>query len=209
MSVADLSKRAEELRDEGAQGTRVVLVEGQAAETAVSALQQVATGDPRKGVAALVDVMSPSSDQIRADIQMLVRQADRTSQAHTDMLLEFKAYTPQQLAGMLPAQLDPTAKTPMHVIDNWVSGQRLLALEFDNRTWFPAFQLGDDGEPLPVLGEIIPLLARGLQSQWEQAMWFVVPNGWLGGPRPVDLLHSEPQSVVAAADAQYAEAPSF
>jgi uncharacterized protein (DUF2384 family) len=36
-------------------------------------------------------------------------------------------------------------------------------------------------------------------SAWQAALWFVGPNGWLGSRRPVDLLESEPDAVVAAA----------
>jgi hypothetical protein len=52
-----------------------------------------------------------------------------------------------------------------------------------------------------VISRILAAL-KGQVRGWELLLWFTGSNGYLGGARPVDLLESDPDQVVAAAASQ-------
>ena len=68
------------------------------------------------------------------------------------------------------------------------------------------------GLPVHLGGEAAPDGGRGARgaslehdlSDWRAALWFVGPNGWLGG-RPVDVLDVEPDAVADATRREAAE----
>lgn len=62
---------------------------------------------------------------------------------------------------------------------------------------FPLFQFSDEGAPYPIVAEVLAALAG--KSPWSIALWFVSPNGWLDGERPVDLLEKESNRIASAA----------
>jgi hypothetical protein len=49
-----------------------------------------------------------------------------------------------------------------------------------------------------VISRILAAL-KGQVRGWELLLWFTGSNGYLDGARPVDLLESDPDQVVAAA----------
>ncbi len=86
----------------------------------------------------------------------------------------------------------------------WEAEGRVVSVAFSGARWFPAFQFGDGGEPLPVLRPVLAALSTRLKGEWQKALWFTTPSAWLDGRRPVDLLVSDPESVIAAAERQFA-----
>ena len=52
----------------------------------------------------------------------------------------------------------------------------------------PGFQLLETGQPDPVIRPVIRVLRSYGMGDWEQALWFVVPNPALEVRRPVDVL---------------------
>lgn len=53
---------------------------------------------------------------------------------------------------------------------------------------------------------MIGVFGEGI-SDWGLALWFTADNGWLEDLRPVDLLKTEPERVVQAAEREVEESP--
>ena len=62
---------------------------------------------------------------------------------------------------------------------------------------YPKFQFRD-GQPRKIIGKILKALPADM-TPWQTAFWFVRPNGWLDGARPVDRLDDEAAVLQAAA----------
>jgi hypothetical protein len=52
----------------------------------------------------------------------------------------------------------------------------------------PGFELLESGQPDPLVRPVLQVLRSYGMSDWERALWFVVPSPALDGARPVDLL---------------------
>ncbi|MFN0030171.1 MAG: hypothetical protein ACKV2O_23715 [Acidimicrobiales bacterium] len=78
---------------------------------------------------------------------------------------------------------------------------RVFSVPFEGRTMFLGFQFDGDGRPLPALADTLALLrTRFVEGDWAVASWFTSPNPYLAGKgRPVDLLVTDPEAVIAAA----------
>ncbi|HET9690823.1 MAG TPA: hypothetical protein VFP61_06700 [Acidimicrobiales bacterium] len=85
--------------------------------------------------------------------------------------------------------------SPTAVVRRWAAQGKLLAVPVAGLDHYPAFTFGADGRPRPVVAR---LLGTG-RSGWELVAWLVEPSAALAGARPVDLLDSAPDAVVAAA----------
>ena len=61
------------------------------------------------------------------------------------------------------------------------------------------------GKPRAVIAQILTRL-EPLRTNWEIAQWFIAPNGWLDGDRPIDLLDQpeEEATLLDAADQEVA-----
>ena len=58
-----------------------------------------------------------------------------------------------------------------------------------------------NGQPLPVVGQVLELFSEvPSRVDWDNAIWFVAANGWLGGRMPYELLTNAPQKVKHAAE---------
>lgn len=108
-------------------------------------------------------------------------QAERNITARNQLIDEFGALTRRELTA---------AGVPMDT--------PLLAVNHQDRELYPRFQFNDEGQPLPVMAEILTILCD-VRSPWEIALWLTAANGWLGGRRPVDLLRTAPDRVIDAA----------
>jgi hypothetical protein len=82
-----------------------------------------------------------------------------------------------------------------------IVGGEAFSFDWRGTFWVPMFQFnplqpawGDGARQ--VLTELRPVL-----DGWSLAGWFVRGNGWLAGERPLDLLATAPQQVLAAARA--------
>jgi hypothetical protein len=82
--------------------------------------------------------------------------------------------------------------------------RRIFSVSYEDKTYLPSFQFDERGDPLPAVAAVIQTLGAET-SDWGLALWFTASDGWLGGRRPVDLLHSEPERVVQAAEQEAAE----
>lgn len=204
LDLDDLARESDKIREKVGPHAQVLIVDESSGAPAVAALNQIVKGHAREGIAALTELFrSETSDEdIQADVSALVRQAETNAEARIALLVEFKAYRGDQLSRRLIAKLDgPSADDPG---SRWQAEGRLLSVPFSQERWFPAFQFGDDGEPLPVLQRVLTALRTRLSGEWQMALWFTTPSPWLAGRRPVDLLQSESDAVARAAETQFA-----
>ena len=78
----------------------------------------------------------------------------------------------------------------------WKREGRVFAIQDGEKDLFPAFQFAD-GEPLPIIKEILEALPEDL-TPWQTAFWFQSPNGWLDGKTPQECLKNESEVIYAA-----------
>lgn len=89
---------------------------------------------------------------------------------------------------------------------HWTAKKQIFAIALKGEDHFPAYGLREvmQGtvraiEPKPIMATLIEALGAEC-SGWRLAEWFASPNGYLHGKRPLDLLDSEPERVVKAAE---------
>jgi hypothetical protein len=134
--------------------------------------------------------LSPVEEPSAAEILQLRRNAE----ARKAFLAEHGTLTSKQVAELVGSRATNRAA----LANRWKAQGRIFAIEAGGRSLFPAFQFAQDGQARPVVAEV--LAAFGPKAAgWQTALWFTGANGWLGAKRPVDLLESAPESVVAAA----------
>lgn len=114
--------------------------------------------------------------------------------AREEAITEFGAFTAAQLA-----ELRGSATTNPHVsTGRWLARGEVFAIETPQGRLFPGFQF-HDGRPRPVMARVLRALDGSLHG-WEILGWCIGSNGYLDGQRPVDLLESDPDTVVFAAE---------
>ena len=82
----------------------------------------------------------------------------------------------------------------------WTAEGRLFALDIGGRAVYPAYAFDAAGEPLPVIRRVVQNLSR--QDALGLACWFESPNAYLDGSRPREMLVTDAERVVAAAEAR-------
>ncbi|MFI4987945.1 MAG: hypothetical protein ACHQF3_10940 [Alphaproteobacteria bacterium] len=73
------------------------------------------------------------------------------------------------------------------IASRWKRAGRVFSVKVGRHEVFPAFQFDDDGEPKPAIERALKALA-GKLSSWQTALWFVSPNSWLDGAKPVEKI---------------------
>jgi hypothetical protein len=121
-------------------------------------------------------------------------EARRWAEARATFLVEHENVTAPELARLTGSQsINPSARA-----HSWVKANRIFSVNDGTGERYPLFQLRE-GQPLPQLAEILPLLKRKL-TNWQIALWFTSPNAWVGGwRRPIDVLTESPDVVIEAA----------
>lgn len=79
--------------------------------------------------------------------------------------------------------------------------QALAVVDENSERVYPSFQFTPDGHLLPVVRDVLATFESEDMSDWQKALWFTTPTGWLRDQRPVDLLASDPDAVLAGARA--------
>jgi len=101
--------------------------------------------------------------------------------------------TAADIAGL--ADLGPA--NPIGTVSRWKQQGRIFALRQGGKDHYPKYALGPDFRPLPVVKEIMAVLA-GYDPELLAA-WFDSSSRILGAKRPRELLAAEPAKVLAAA----------
>lgn len=89
--------------------------------------------------------------------------------------------------------------------NKWKREGRIFALPHDGADLYPGYALDPEAQYRPVKG-LAPVLKQfGVElNSWDVAIWFASVNSFLGGKVPKDLLKTDPESVLAAAEDEMA-----
>lgn len=120
-------------------------------------------------------------------------QLQRNAQAHADLAAEFGLLGSADVSALAGS----TATNTAALASRWRQEGKIFGVDVHGTLRFPGFQFNEQGQPLPVIANILSLLPH--LPRWELALWFTGGNGWLGGARPVDVLTSDPAPVLDAA----------
>lgn len=102
-----------------------------------------------------------------------------------------------------PAEPGDTAGSPPIEpgdLDRWRAGAQVFAVPVDSEERYPLFQFAG-GRPRPVVAQILAILPQDM-TPWQVAFWFVSSSSWLGGPAPLSIIDTDPESVVGAAESE-------
>jgi hypothetical protein len=122
-------------------------------------------------------------------------QAQRNAEARQELIDEFGLYGSDEIAEFAGS----TATNRSATASRWLASGKIFAVNHKGARLVPAFQFGTDGQPRPVIGEVLAVLEQYGLDGWETALWFTTESGWLDDRRPVDLLTGKPDEVVEAA----------
>jgi len=130
-----------------------------------------------------------------------VLQARRNANARRELLEEFPALTSAEVADAANSR----ARNRASLANRWREEGRVFAIRLADQQLYPAFQFDEHGRPLEAISAVLRQLGGGHLNDWQVALWFTSPTGWLGGHRPVDVLSQEPEAVLQAATREVGE----
>lgn len=124
----------------------------------------------------------------------------RAQQATLNVMAAIEAESPFLKAGEAGRALGSRSQTPRNAAARAHLEGRILGVSAGAQTVYPSFQFVD-GSVLPVIAE---LRTRGVVAGWDERnilLWLFEPTTYLpGAARPIDLLVSDPDKVLAVAD---------
>jgi hypothetical protein len=164
---------------------------------ACSALEAAADLERRPRHDRLAEL--PLADDEPLAAAVLQRDAD----ARRALVREWGAWSATELADRAGAK----ASDRSALASAWRGNGRVVGVDWNGRTVYPAFQLAADGQPRPVIGRVLAHLRRAGLTDWQAMLWFTSPTAWLEDRRPVDLLDAAPAAVEGAA-AGFGERPT-
>lgn len=141
----------------------------------------------------LVQYITP--DDIPQPIELL--QARRSAQMRRDMLASFGYYSAEELADRRGSK----AANRYATATRWSREGKVFGVPLGARTVFPAFQFNREGQPYPVVRDVLAALPRDDMSPWAVGLWWYASNPELPGrARPAELIGTpdEPRLVEAA-----------
>jgi hypothetical protein len=109
-----------------------------------------------------------------------------------------------RLPGRLPARVAgerSRSERPARDVEGLVDAGLVFGFPWHDALWLPMFQFD---VPLPAIAAVPRRVVAELGGSfdgWEIAGWFVQPNSWLAGQRPIDCLASRLPEVLNAARA--------
>lgn len=122
-----------------------------------------------------------------------VRQLVKNAEARARFLHDVPTLTSADVARLTGS----SAKNIAAKANRLKSERQIFSVTFKKADYFPAFQFGPEGKPLPAISEVIRLF--GNRTGWELALWFVAPNSWLAGETPAAVVKRDAKAVVEAA----------
>lgn len=124
-----------------------------------------------------------------------LKQAKWNAELRTSFLTNYPTFTSAEVH----AQYGSTAVNRSALAANWRRDGKIFAVENRGEFLYPAFQFDDAGRPKPIIAAILKQL-HGAASTWQTAIWFVSPNSWLDGSKPIDLLDKDETALLMAAE---------
>lgn len=125
----------------------------------------------------------------------------KVAEMSADLRREFLEQVPLRTSAQVHERAGFPGGNPSQTVHRWRKQGKIFSVNHGGREWYPAFQFGEDGRPRPIIAELLEILHRDTErTDWDNALWFTGDSGWLDGKTPIDLLHSDPDSVKRAAE---------
>jgi hypothetical protein len=105
---------------------------------------------------------------------------------------------PSLTRGQLRNAINPPHCNPNELIERWIRSGKILCIKHHKKEFFPGFQFSA-GKPIRLFKQLITLM-RNDRSDWSIAHWLVGSNGWLDGDCPLEILLTEGELVLDAAE---------
>lgn len=160
------------------------------------AIQAIATNFDQ-----LVDSMMPSAQALHKSSEAIVEAARRRATLRTQLLASGALSYPALARGRSMSSAN---------VRQWVRRARerheLFTVEHQGETFVPAVVLDEDLSPRREYRPVIEALTKAGEDGWGLWAWLVFPSPWLDGAVPAEVLESDPERVVAAAEARASNA---
>ncbi len=122
-------------------------------------------------------------------------EARRWAALRKKWLRIYRTYTAAELASIA----GDTSRPASAIVRKWQDEKRIFAVQQGRRRLYPAFQIGDDGQPEEIFRQVLEILG-GKLSGWALAIWLTSPNSQLAHwAKPLDVIDRAPGDVLAAA----------
>lgn len=124
-------------------------------------------------------------------------EARMTAQARKAVIESGDWLTASQVAEMAGF----SATNPSAQPNKWKRDKQIFTIRHQGTDYFPGYALdaSTDYRPAKVLAKVLAVFG-GQKDDWGLAYWFASVNSFLGGKRPQDLLITQPDLVIAAAE---------
>ncbi|WP_158782149.1 integrase [Pantoea sp. BAV 3049] len=137
-------------------------------------------------------------DEAKTDrVARAERNARRLEQLTARILEESEWLTARELSEKANFQNSNPSAGP----NRWKSAGSIFALQLNGKDNYPLYALDEGFRPVPVVKQVISLFGER-KTPWGLAIWFGSANSWLGGSKPKDMLTTQPQQVLQAAQAE-------
>lgn len=146
----------------------------------------------RDGARALGDAMSSVKIYVEPAVARAV-QAEHNLVARIEA--EFGLYTSAQVGKMLGSR----SSAPRNLAASTHREGATIALHRGTHLTYPGFQFGPDGQPLPVIRQLRDLAESNDWTETGLIQWLCAPTTYLDGKRPVDVIATNPDRLVAVA----------
>jgi len=123
-----------------------------------------------------------------------IDQARRNAELRADFMRQYEILDADQVHALYGSK----ARNRSALAARWRSDKKIFGVQRGGRFLYPAFQFDAQGRPRKTISKVLAALGDAVGG-WQTALWFVTPNGWLDGEKPVDLLEREPHAVLDAA----------
>jgi hypothetical protein len=93
-----------------------------------------------------------------------------------------------------------STRNPSSQPNRWKKAGQIFAVPYKGIDLYPTYALdwSQGAKPLPIVGEILRLFSD--KDDWQKAFWFGSVNSYLKNKMPKELLKSNPQEVLRAAE---------
>ena len=88
--------------------------------------------------------------------------------------------------------------------NKWKRNREIFAIQHGREDYLPVYALGPDHRPRKEMAQILKIFGDA-KDGWGLAFWFAALNSFLDDERPQDVLATDPERVIAAAEDEVAE----
>lgn len=164
----------------------------------VSFIDLTLRGQSEQMIKALVDALVPKVPPTPS----LLKEAAMVARSRNAVLESADWLTAAQVAELAGL----SASNPSTQPNKWKRQKQIFAITHNGVDYFPGYGLDPNTgyRPRKALKPVLDVFGEH-KDGWGLAYWFLSANSFLGGKRPQDVLASEPERVIAAAEDEVKE----